>query len=926
MIPVLFAPNETSFLSNGLGTLSDAISCIVTEERNGEYTLEMVYPVDGIHFSEIQHSSLIEVVPSDGATEQLFRVYKITKPMNGRVTIYAEHISYQLTHIPVYPFTAPNVVSALQGLTTYAAETCPFTFWTDKTTVANYSQVIPESIRARLGGQQGSILDVYGGEYEWDNYTIKLHGHRGANRGVTLRYGKNITDLQQEENIENTYTGVLPYWADAEGGNAVYAAPVYSDNAGNFPYKRTKTVDFSASFENQPTAAQLTARAQAYILANNIGIPKVSIKVSFVALWQTEEYKNIANLERVKLCDTLTIQFEKLGISATAKVIKTVYDVLKERYREIEVGEAKSSLSERIVEQEQAIQEAPDIGMMQRAIENATAQITGAKGGHVRFVYDGNDEPTELLIMNTADISTATKIWRWNLGGLGYSKTGYAGSYGTAITQDGAIVADFITAGTMNANLIRAGLLTDVAGKNYWNMVTGELKLSASTAVGDSTIATQANVAVNADAISAEVTRATTAEGTLSAAITANANAITLKVSKGDVSSEISQEAGQITISSNRFVLNSTNCSISADGKITASNVDLTGKITASSGSIGGFTIDSTKIYNGKSTLTSNTAGVYIGTDGISLGSGSTFKVTNSGELTATSGSVGGFTIDSTKIYNGKSTLTSNTAGVYIGTDGISLGTGSTFKVTKSGALTASDAEISGKITASSGSIGGFTIDSTKIYNGKSTLTANAAGVYIGTDGISLGTGSTFKVTNSGELTATSGTIGNFTVSSSGLVGTTNYGTTKVSMTTEELRFSNTYIQANKAHFAKYSGTNLSFYSEIAGDEITLYQTYSVNCKISGSGINLASGAFTVKDSSNYVYLDFEPGSKMVKLGGSSNVDVSVGSANGKISFFGNATTAAKQSVSSVSGSTVNDVKTGLNNLIAALKAYSLIA
>lgn len=680
MIPVLYAPSESSFLSNGLGSLSDTISCIVTEERNGAYTLEMVYPVSGIHFSEIRHSALLKVIPSDGATEQLFRIYKITKPMNGRVSIYAEHISYQLSLIPAYPFTATTCAAALQGLKTNAAETCPFTFWTDKSVAQNYTQLLPESIRARLGGQQGSILDLYGGEFEWDNYMVKLHASRGADRGVTLRYGKNITDLQQEENIENTYTGVLPYWANSEGGNAVYASPVYSENAGNYPYKRTKTVDFSASFEEQPTAAQLIARAQAYIQANNIGIPKVSIKVSFVALWQTEEYKNIANLERVKLCDTLTIQFEKLGISATAKVVKTVYDVLKERYQEIEVGEAKSSLSERIVEQEQAIQEAPDIGMMQRAIENATAQITGAKGGHVRFVYDGNDEPTELLIMNTADISTATKIWRWNLGGLGYSSTGYDGPYGTAITQDGAIVANFITTGTLNANLIRAGLLTDVAGKNSWNMVTGDLKLSASTAVGDSTIATQANITVNANAISAEVTRATTAEGNLSAAITVNAdairaeasrastaegnlssaitinanaisaevsrastaegnlsaaitinaNAITQKVSKGDVSSEISQEAGQITISSNRFVLSSTNCSISADGKITASNVDLTGKIKASSGEIGGFTITSNSIYSGSSSW--GGSGTYLGSSGLSLkGTRGAFKVDSDG-------------------------------------------------------------------------------------------------------------------------------------------------------------------------------------------------------------------------------------------------------------------------------------------------------
>lgn len=463
MNPILFSKDATTFTKNGLGVLSDAISCKVTEERNGLYELQMQYPQTGIHFSEIEIQSIICAVPHDGGNLQPFRVYKITKPMNGKVDIYAQHISYQLSSIPVMPFGASSVVDCLAKFVEYAAEDCPYTFWTDKSTVAIYTQNTPASIRERLGGVQGSVLDVYGGEYEWDNYTVKLWNKRGADRGVTLRYGKNIKDIKQEENISSTYTGICPYWNGGEG-NVLVTLPekvVESEYASSFPYNLTKVVDMTQYFADQPTVAQLRARAEQYVEANAVGVPAVSIDVDFVALWQTEEYKDLAVLQRVYLCDTVTVIFEKLGINVKAKVVKTVYDVLKERYSLISIGSISRSLADTIsdIQTEMTEQDAALSTRLSRAIQSATDQITGQNGGYIVTRYDANDNPYEMLIMDTPDISTAQKVWRWNNAGLGFSATGYNGPYTTAITQDGKIVANFITAGTMSANRISGGTL-----------------------------------------------------------------------------------------------------------------------------------------------------------------------------------------------------------------------------------------------------------------------------------------------------------------------------------------------------------------------------------------------------------------------------------------------------------------------------------
>ena len=498
MIPILFAPSATTFTTNGIGRLSEMISCEVTEERNGVYELTATIGTDSKHYSDIVHSAIIGVIPHDGGNVQAFRIYKISKPIGGIITINAQHISYELSHIPTRPFTAANVGAALAGLKSNSMQANPFTFWTDKSTIANYKQAKPESIRARLGGQQGSILDVYGGEYEFDNYTVKLWNNRGSDRAVTLRYGKNITDIKQEENIQNTITGIVPYWCGGDDEVVYYNGIVEASTAANFPYRRSVPYDFSGDFEAAPTAAQLRQRAERYIIRNSIGIPAVSIKVSFVALWQTEEYKDIAPLQRVNLCDWVTIQFEKLGISAKAKVIKTVYDVLTERYKSIELGEARTDFASYVVGlSAQTEQNAEAVAtnknyvitqidtkllafedVMNEAIEDATDQIRGANGGNIVTRLDAQGRPYELLIMDNTDIQAARNVWRFNIGGFGFSKTGYNGTYGTAITQGGAIVADYITAGTMTANIIRAGILRDLNNRNYWNLETGDMVIS----------------------------------------------------------------------------------------------------------------------------------------------------------------------------------------------------------------------------------------------------------------------------------------------------------------------------------------------------------------------------------------------------------------------------------------------------------------
>ena len=462
MKPILFPSTATEFNTQGLGVLTDAIGCTVTEERNGAFELTMQYPDTGVHFDEITDRCIIYAIPSPYRAPQPFRIYRITRPMDGIIMVYAQHITYDLSGVPLNPFTAINAPDALSKLSLNAAVDSPFTFWTDKATVASFAVSTPSSTRSVLGGSSGSILDVYGGEYEWDSFTVRLYGHRGYDNGVVISYGKNLTDIEQDRNISNVATGIYPYWTNAEGA-LVTCDPKIVNAPGTYDFTRVVPVDFSNDFETQPTPAQLQARAEKYVEDNKIGIPKTSITASFVQLEQFPEYEDLALLEKCDLCDTVTIRYPQLGVEAKAEIVKIETDVLLERYNSVEIGDVRTNIADTIVGQQQEIKQKPSETYLREAVLALTETILGASGGAVRLLDTNSDGmPDTLYIADDPDPTKARKVWRFNHEGWGASNNGYNGPFSYGATLENGMVADFITAGTLNADLVNiVNLISD---------------------------------------------------------------------------------------------------------------------------------------------------------------------------------------------------------------------------------------------------------------------------------------------------------------------------------------------------------------------------------------------------------------------------------------------------------------------------------
>ena len=472
MIPILYPKTETAFTSNGIGKLAEATRCEVTEERNGEYELVLEYPVDGKHAADITEGAYILAKHDDGTDLQPFQIYKISTPLEGTITVNAWHISYALTSIILKPYTAGSLAAALSGITTNSMNTNPFTFWTDKTMTADFKLEVPASVRSVLGGMAGSILDIYGpGEYEFDKYTVKFYANRGSNKGVSIRYRKNLTSLDQEIDASEKFNAVMPYWTGSDSKVVSDALVVRTGQTAD----RAIALDLSSEFETEPTVAELKARAQTIIDGSANYRVRENIKVDFVPLWQTEEYKTVAALQRVMLCDTVNIFYEKLGINATAKCIKVVYDTLRERYNSIELGEPKKTLGDQIRGEitQEITEKVPTKGFIETAIEQATELIAGGFGGYIKFNYLPDGTPSEMLIMDSADESTAVNIIRLNQNGLGFSTDG-GSTYSNAWTIDGNLNASFITTGILNAARLTAGIIQDASGENYWNLDTGQ--------------------------------------------------------------------------------------------------------------------------------------------------------------------------------------------------------------------------------------------------------------------------------------------------------------------------------------------------------------------------------------------------------------------------------------------------------------------
>ena len=344
MIPCLYPNTETEFSSNGIGKLCDALSARVVEKRNGSYELKLTYPSDGLHAGELLESTIILAKPSEQASSQPFRIYKITTPLTGILEIAARHIQYQENFITVSPFSAFGSQAAVAELKKRATTDCPFSFWTDIDSKAVFSFTSPATIRSCLGGMDGSLLDTYGGEYEWDRYTTLLHAHRGADHGVKIVYGKNLIDFQMERSIENVITGVHPYWKHSEDGTPMElpekVVVMEAGEGAERPYEKVTPLDCTSQFEEKPTEEQLRNYAQNYLKNTSLTEPDIDIRIDFLQLWQTPGYADIAAAERVSLCDTVHVYIAKLGIEVSCKVTETDYDVLLERYSSITLSNA----------------------------------------------------------------------------------------------------------------------------------------------------------------------------------------------------------------------------------------------------------------------------------------------------------------------------------------------------------------------------------------------------------------------------------------------------------------------------------------------------------------------------------------------------------------------------------------------------------
>ena len=474
MTPVLFGAGAATYETQGLGALADALTCEISEELNGEYELEMTYPVSGRRYSDLKNRCIIVAKPDPYRGEQPFRIYRITRPLNGVITVYARHISYDLSGVPVTPFTAASAAAAMQALASHAAVSSPFSFWTDISSGASVAVAVPTSTRAVLGGTDGSILDTYHGEYEWDGFTVRLRSHRGQDNGVRISYGKNLTDIQQDENIADLATGVIGYWAGSDG-TLVQTGVV--DAPGTYNFDRVITVDFSSDFEEQPTTEQLTARVQQYISDNGVGVPDVSISVSWVNLEQYSGYEGLSLLERVSLGDAVTVEFPPLGVEATARVVKTVYDVLHDRYISADIGSVQANIADTIAGQQQQLQRVPNKTEIQQIAQSIADAIMGAKGGSVRLLdTNGDGEPDTLYIADNPDPAKAVKVWRFNYEGWGASSNGYNGPFEMSAALGLGMYADFITVGTLTAVRIQSA-----DGRCSWDLASGDAIFNANS-------------------------------------------------------------------------------------------------------------------------------------------------------------------------------------------------------------------------------------------------------------------------------------------------------------------------------------------------------------------------------------------------------------------------------------------------------------
>lgn len=413
MKPRLYEENEMRFADGGLCALHDAVFCEVTEELNGAFELKMKYPVSGEAFSMLKTGRIILAKPNVFERAEPFHIYAISKPLMGLVTVYAEHISYHTNKIVCAPFSASNIADAVWMLQHSAVNENPFTLSTDMTVVKDIHSNVPITMRH---GIIGRIVSLYGGEVKCERWNIRILGMRGADRGFSIRYGNNLVDMKQDEDISGIYDGVYPYYnvEETEEADAVYVElPEKVILLGTYS-ERIKPLNLTAEFVEEPTEEELRSKTMEYLTKNDINAGALTIEVEFALLSGTEEYRDILALEDVRLGDVISVFVPKRGITVKSRCVKTVYDVMKNRYVKITVGDIGKDITYSFISYEdRLLNSETKIGEQGKTIASLSIKTSAMRAeisGIAEWIGDENSGITKTIatIAATADANAAT--------------------------------------------------------------------------------------------------------------------------------------------------------------------------------------------------------------------------------------------------------------------------------------------------------------------------------------------------------------------------------------------------------------------------------------------------------------------------------------------------------------------------------------
>ena len=460
---ILFNSGATDFKTQGLGGLIDVISGEVTEEINGQFELEFEYPLYGRLYDELKMRRIVVVKTSPYSEPQPFRIYSISKPINMIVTVNAEHLSYDLTGIPVDPIKMTSAIQGMGEIYSKASIPCPFSMASNMSKTASVSTDVPKSLRSILGSE---YLSTYGGELEFDVYNVIHREKRGIEKPITIRYGYNLIDLTQEENCNTVFTGVYPYYSYNDAGDTTTSDDnkkilvtlpekiVYAE--GTFDFKKISPLDASGEFDDPPTVDELRKWAVKWVKDNNIGVPKVQLTVSF-----TEAIENL----RVDLGDEINIEFAKMGVRAKARVISTSYNVVTGAYNSIDLGEAKSSLSSTIVDNDNSVNDKVDKETIK--FDNMNAELSKI----VKMIEDKVDDDEVIASINSSSETIQIDANRVNIDISG----------ATAGKVDKTSVISDINASTETDKIDANRVDIDISGKVDKTTIISDINTSTET-------------------------------------------------------------------------------------------------------------------------------------------------------------------------------------------------------------------------------------------------------------------------------------------------------------------------------------------------------------------------------------------------------------------------------------------------------------